>query len=125
MFQRHLSRLASLPVAILLLQAKYDEFSYFRDYKNFVDDSVLHSPVRAEFLGCDIADAAWDTTFGSFSEGTARRMELLETKIRQLVEERLGSVTTFPPTITAAPEQVEHVSQDIVDMLGDLELFQI
>ena len=52
-------------------------------------------------------------------------MELLETKIRQLVEERLGSVTTFPQTNTAVPEQVEHVSQDIVDMLGDLELFQI
>ena len=52
-------------------------------------------------------------------------MELLETKIRQLVEERLGSVTTFPQTPNAVPEQVEHVSQDIVDMLGDLELFQI
>ena len=52
-------------------------------------------------------------------------MELLETKIRQLVEERLGSVTTFPQTNTAVQEQVEHVSQDIVDMLGDLELFQI
>ena len=52
-------------------------------------------------------------------------MELLETKIRQLVEERLGSVTTFPQTNTAVPEQVEHVSKDIVDMLGDLELFQI
>lgn len=51
-------------------------------------------------------------------------MELLEMKIRQLVEERLGSVTTFPQTNTAVPEQVEHVSQDIVDMLGDLELFE-
>lgn len=52
-------------------------------------------------------------------------MELLETKIRQLVEERLGSVATFPQTPNAVPEQVENVSQDIVDMLGDLELFQI
>ena len=37
---------------VLLLQALYDEFSYFRDYRNFVDDSVLHSDLRAEFLGC-------------------------------------------------------------------------
>jgi len=67
---------------VLLLQSLYDEFSYFRDYQNFVDDDVLHSDLRAEFLGCDNADAAWDTTFGSFSDGTARRMELLETNHR-------------------------------------------
>ena len=64
---------------VLLLQAKYDEFSYFRDYEKFVDDEVLHSDLRAEFLGVDNADAAWDTTFGSFADGSARRMELLET----------------------------------------------
>ena len=52
-------------------------------------------------------------------------MELLEMKIRQLVEERLGSVPTSSQTTIMEPEQVEHVSQDIVDMLGDLELFQI
>ena len=51
-------------------------------------------------------------------------MELLESKIRQLVEERLGSVTISHQTTIAVPEQVEHVSQDIVDMLGDLELFE-
>ena len=67
---------------VLLLQAKYDEFSYFRDYKPFLTDEVLHSDLRAEFLGCDNADAAWDTTFGSFTDGSARRMELLETNHR-------------------------------------------
>lgn len=51
-------------------------------------------------------------------------MELLEMKIRQLVEERLGSVTTSPQATIMDPEHVEHVSQDIVDMLDDLELFQ-
>ncbi|MBR5617918.1 MAG: hypothetical protein IKW50_07030 [Oscillospiraceae bacterium] len=67
---------------VLLLQAIYDEFSYFRDYQNFVDDSVLHSDLRAEFLGCAPEAAAWDTTFGSFADGSARRMELLETNHR-------------------------------------------
>ena len=67
---------------VLLLQAKYDEFSYFRDYKPFVDDSVLHSDLRAEFLGCANEEAAWNTTFGSFADGTARRMELLATNHR-------------------------------------------
>ena len=75
---------------VLLLQALYDEFSYFRDYKNFVDDSVLHSEVRAEFLGCNVADAAWDTTFGSFTDGTARRMELLETNHRLTTHDAAG-----------------------------------
>ena len=75
---------------VLLLQALYDEFSYFRDYKNFVDDSVLHSEVRAEFLGCAAADAAWDTTFGSFADGTARRMELLETNHRLTTHDAAG-----------------------------------
>ena len=75
---------------VLLLQAKYDEFSYFRDYKNFVNDDVLHSEVRAEFLGCSVEDAAWDTTFGSFEDGTARRMELLETNHRLTTHDKNG-----------------------------------
>ena len=75
---------------VLLLQAVYDEFSYFRDYRNFVDDSVLHSELRAEFLGCDVAEAAWDTTFGSFADGTARRMELLETNHRLTTHNAAG-----------------------------------
>ena len=75
---------------VLLLQAIYDEFSYFRDYQKFVDDSVLHSEVRAEFLGCDVADAAWDTTFGSFADGSARRMELLETNHRLTTHDAAG-----------------------------------
>ena len=75
---------------VLLLQAKYDEFSYFRDYRNFVDDELLHSDVRAEFLGVDNASAAWDTTFGSFEDGSARRMELLETNHRLTTHDANG-----------------------------------
>lgn len=58
---------------VLLLQAKYDEFSYFRDYKNVVDDSLLRSDLRTEFLSCTADEAAWNTTYGSFEDGTARR----------------------------------------------------
>ncbi len=67
---------------VLLLQAKWDEFSYFRDYQKNVDDKILHSPLRAEFLGTTVEEAKWDTTVGSFSDGTARRMELLYTNHR-------------------------------------------
>ena len=75
---------------VLLLQALYDEFSYFRDYQKFVDDSVLHSELRAEFLGSSVEDAAWDTTFGSFADGSARRMELLETNHRLTTHDAAG-----------------------------------
>ena len=75
---------------VLLLQAKYDEFSYFRDYENFVDERVLHSNLRVEFLGCSNEDAAWDTTFGSFEDGSARRMELLETNHRLTTHDAAG-----------------------------------
>lgn len=67
---------------VLLLQAKWDEFSYFRDYKRVVNDNVLRSPLRTEFLGTTADEAAWDTTFGDFSDGSARRMELLYTNHR-------------------------------------------
>ena len=67
---------------VLLLQAKWDEFSYFRDYKRVVDDELLRSDLRCDFLGTTADKAAWDTTFGSFEDGTARRMELLYTNHR-------------------------------------------
>lgn len=67
---------------VLLLQAKWDEFSYFRDYKRNVDENILRSPLRTEFLGTTAENAAWDTTFGSFADGSARRMELLYTNHR-------------------------------------------
>ena len=67
---------------VLLLQAKYDEFSYFRDYKNVVNDELLRSGLRTEFLGCTADEAAWNTTYGDFADGTARRMELLNTNHR-------------------------------------------
>ncbi len=67
---------------VLLLQAKWDEFSYFRDYDRNVDDKLLHTPLRAEFLNTSVENAAWNTTFGSFADGSARRMELLYTNHR-------------------------------------------
>ena len=67
---------------VLLLQAKYDEFSYFRDYQNTVTDALLRSDLRTEFLGTTADQAAWNTTYGDFSDGTARRIELLNTNHR-------------------------------------------
>ena len=49
---------------------------------------------------------------------------VLETKIRQLIEERLGSGTPVTvETETNMPETAKQVSDDILDMLGDLDCF--
>ena len=67
---------------VMILQAKYEEFSYFRDYQLNVTDDQLKSELRTEFLGCSAEDAAWNTTYGSFADGSARRIELLQTNHR-------------------------------------------
>ena len=80
---------------VLLLQAKYDEFSYFRDYKPVVNDELLTSDLRTEFLGTDAASAAWNTTYGSFGDGTARRIELLMTNHRLTTHNKQGLATAI------------------------------
>lgn len=67
---------------VMLLQAKWDEFNYFRDYQNTVSDDLLKTPLRTGFLGTTADNAAWNTTFGSFADGSARRIELLYTNHR-------------------------------------------
>jgi len=108
---------------VLLLQAKYDEFSYFRDYKNFVNDEVLHSDVRAEFLGCANADAAWDTTFGSFAEGTARRMELLETNHRLTTHDKNGLAVALQWFDSAVDLPIDRAPEDQVAMVKEWLVF--
>lgn len=67
---------------VLLLQAKYDEFSYFRDYQKIVDDDLLKSDLRTSFLNTTPDKAEWNKTYGDFTDGSARRMELLITNHR-------------------------------------------
>ena len=80
---------------VLLLQAKYDEFNYFRDYQNTVTDEMLTSAVRTEFLGCTADKAAWNTTYGDFADGTARRIELLNTNHRLTTHNAHGMATAL------------------------------
>ncbi|MBO7677346.1 MAG: hypothetical protein J6S49_07525 [Erysipelotrichaceae bacterium] len=67
---------------VLLLQAKYDEFSYFRDYEKTVGDNLLKSDLRTSFLNTSADKAEWNKTYGNFTDGSARRMELLYTNHR-------------------------------------------
>lgn len=108
---------------VLLLQALYDEFSYFRDYEPFVNDEVLHSDLRAEFLGVDNADCAWDTTFGDFSDGSARRMELLETNHRLATHHSGGLAVALDWFDSTIGLEKELSSSDQVYMIKELLVF--
>lgn len=80
---------------VLLLQAKYDEFSYFRDYQLNVTDDLLKTPLRYEFLGTNANNAKWNTTYGNFNDGSARRMELLYTNHRLTTHDLNGLETSL------------------------------
>ena len=70
---------------VLLLTSKYDEFNYFRDYsKKTVDDDVITNDITSEFLGVEKGTGKWNTTYGSFTDGSARRRELVNTNHRLL-----------------------------------------
>ena len=67
---------------VLLLQARYDEFENFRDYRPATVDGLEHTPLRyADFMG-QSAPVEWNRTYGAFEDGSARRMELLNTNHR-------------------------------------------
>ena len=80
---------------VLLLQAKYDEFSYFRDYKNVVNDELLKTPLRYEFLGTTPDNAKWNTVYGDFNLGTAREIRLLYTNHRLVTHNKNGIATAL------------------------------
>ena len=57
---------------LLMLQARYDEFLGFRD-NQLRTEVILDSETRAAALGLT-PPLEWDKTYGSFEDGTARRM---------------------------------------------------
>lgn len=85
---------------LLMLQAKYDEFNYFRDYRQAtVNDSMLNSGIRDQFFTAygrtEKQDFTWNTTYGDFAEGTARRVELLNTNHRLTTHNRHAIATAM------------------------------
>lgn len=60
---------------LLLTQARYDEFSIFREGLFTVDD-LPTNPVRMEAFGMT-TPVEWDTMYGSFADGTARKVALV------------------------------------------------
>ncbi len=86
---------------VLMLQAKYDEFNYFRDYKQeTVSDNMLDSDIRRQFFTANertesLPGYTWNTTYGSFEDKTARRVELLKTNHRLTTHDGHGIATAM------------------------------
>ena len=81
---------------VLLLTSKYDEFNYFRDYsKKTVDDDVITNDITSEFLGVNNGTGEWNTTYGKFNDGSARRRQLVVTNHRLLTHNKTAIATTI------------------------------
>jgi pimeloyl-ACP methyl ester carboxylesterase len=60
---------------LLMLQARFDEFLGFRE-NQLRTENLTSSETRLAALGLE-GPVEWDTTYGSFEDGTARRMALI------------------------------------------------
>jgi len=66
---------------VLMIQALIEEFENMRDYQQLIL-GLEKTPLRyRDFMGQD-APVEWNRTYGSFEDGSARRMELVETNHR-------------------------------------------
>lgn len=104
---------------VMLLQAKWDEFNYFRDYQNTVTDELLKTELRYNFLGVTPEEAKWNTTFGDFADGSGRRIELLYTNHRLTTHDFNGLKASFDWLKGAVGLKTEIANTNQVAMLKE------
>ncbi len=111
---------------VLMLQARYDEFNYFRDYRQeTVNDSMLDSGIREQFFTANGrtdggAPFKWNTTYGDFNNGTARRVELLETNHRLTTHNRHGVAAAMDWIVSALGVSTSVSSYDQVFIIKEV-----
>lgn len=111
---------------LLMLQARYDEFNYFRDYnQETVNDSMLDSEIRNQFFTANgrtpkLDKYTWNTTYGDFNEGTARRVELLETNHRLTTHNSHAISTAMDWFVKALNVDTKVASTDLVFMYKEV-----
>lgn len=93
---------------LLLTQARYDEFAIFREGLLTVD-TLPTNPTRIEAFGLT-ERVDWDTTYGSFADGTARRVTLIQMEHHFL-----------PLTQKAVAEGVSWMEQALKGGVSDLD----
>jgi len=105
----------------LLLQALYEEFYMFRDFQRNVG-GLERTPRRyLDFMG-QTAPVQWNRTYGYFSGGSARRMELIHTNHRLLTHNRHALSAAVDWFTTALAVETGLASYDHVFMRRELLL---
>jgi len=79
---------------VLLLQARYDEFNCFLDYSESIPDGLVNTELRYKEFADQDGPIEWDTTYGSFSDGSARRMELITNSNHRLTTINSHAIAT-------------------------------
>ena len=111
---------------VLMLQARYDEFNYFRDYRQeTVNDHMLESGIRQQFFTAYGRTApensyTWNTTYGDFANGTARRVELLETNHRLTTHNSHAIAATMDWLSKALNAPTDRPASDQIFMIKEL-----
>lgn len=72
---------------VLLIQAEYDEFNFFRDMELTVP-ALNESSLRYNQFAGQSSAISWDKMYGSFDDGTARQMNLYHTNHRLITYNR-------------------------------------
>lgn len=105
---------------VLMLQAKYDEFNYFRDYRQeTVTEDMLDSGIRTQFFtanGKNPEEATWkfNTTYGNTEELTGRRVQFLNTNHRLTTHYKKGIAATMEWLTQCIGAKTTPVSTDLV-----------
>lgn len=111
---------------LLMLQARYDEFNYFRDYRQeTVKDSMLDSGIRDQFFTAygrteNVGNYTWNTTYGSFNDGTARKVELIETNHRLTTHNSHAIATAMDWFTTALGAKTDIAPYDLNFMFKEV-----
>ena len=104
---------------VLLLQALYDEFDNFRDYQLRVP-GLEKTPLRySDFMGQSSA-VDWNRTYGSFADGSARRMQLLNTNHRLVTYDDTALTTAMDWFTTALNVNTNLPATDHVFMIKEV-----
>jgi dienelactone hydrolase len=103
---------------VLLIQARYDEFDYFRDFKPNVI-GLEKTPLRYhDFMGQN-DPVEWNRTYGSFSNGSARRMELIQNNHRLTTHDDHALTASMNWFTTALGVQTDMASSDHIFMVKE------
>lgn len=104
---------------VLLLQAQYDEFDYFRDYQ-LITENLNETELRYKIFSGQDAPVEWNKTYGSFDDGTARRMELLGTLHRGVTHSSKGIAAAMEWFTTALGVEPDMPPTDLMFMKREL-----